>query len=367
MFNVIKELVKSEFIKNESVHNLELFTLNYWYKAANDYREIEPSFINHVNHLLKDYLHKSPFIFLLFNKLLMSSYKIMFEGEINLHYFIDKVFNPPEIKYKYDKRYNLHTASMCFDRNVKCFLNTFDPIEFYKTFVELCNSEFKNLQPIDIYCRWLYGLGLIRRIIDYDLLKFLLFNALAEILRGSYIYKTGILLYNNFYKKYHIYLSQQKSKEEKKYFKYFQQLTILFCMSSIRLILKSLDRICRPLEHKNKKDKKYKIACKAVDILEHFLYDFLRGKSFIIEPFDAIFYNNPEAAGSNYYDPWARLSVAFSNFTDSISAVFTIRCAIFDCPLDKKHHHYYCEKLERIYRKSYQIRRKIFNKLCEKS
>lgn len=139
----------------------------------------------------------------------------MFEGKINLHYLIDKVFYPPAIKYIHDKRYDLLAASIYFDRNVKCFLNVFDPIEFYKTFVELCNSEFKNLQPIDIYCRWLYGLGLIRRIIDYDLLKFLSFNAFAEILKGSYTYKTGILLYNNFYKKYHSYLSRQKSKQEK--------------------------------------------------------------------------------------------------------------------------------------------------------
>jgi len=365
IFDSIEQPVKSELVKNKNIHNLELYTIRYWDKAANEYQEIDPSFINHVNHLLKDYLHKSPFIFLLFNKLFMSNYKIMFERKLDLYDLMYKAFDIPKIKYIPDKRYDLYAASMYFDRNVKCFLNVFDPIEFYKTFVELCNSKFKDLQPIIAYCRWLYGLGIICHIIDRKLLKFLFFKGFTDILRSSYTYKTGMLLYNNFYKKYYSYLSRQKSEEEKKHFKYFQQLIIFLCMSSIQLVLSSLDKFCKLLELKNNRDKKHEIACKAVDIVEHFLYKFLKYKSFLIQPFDAILHNKPPN-DPNCYGPLRLPSLASSYFTSSVSAVFTIRCSIFDCQLNKGYHHSYCEKLYRIHQKSYQMRRKVFDELCGK-
>ena len=93
MLDSIEQLVKSESVKNKNVHTLELYTLRYRDKAASEYQEIDPSFIKHVNCLLKNYLHKSPFIFLLFNKLFMSNYKIMFEKEVDLSCLINKIFD----------------------------------------------------------------------------------------------------------------------------------------------------------------------------------------------------------------------------------------------------------------------------------
>jgi hypothetical protein len=364
MSDHVKHLIKSELVKDENIHNLELFILKYWYKAVNEYSEIDPTFINRVDYLLEDYLNKSPSIFLLFNKLLMSNYKIMFEKEVDLDYLLDKIFGIRKTGYISNKKYGLRAASLHVNQCIECFVNVFDPIEFYKTFVELCNSKFKDLQPIIVHRNWSYGLNLLIRIIGDKLHRFLFCNDLPDILKISYIYKIGMLLYNNFCKKYYSYLRRQKSEEEKKYFKYFQQLMILLCMKSIGLVLNLLSLFCKRIEDKNHKYKKYKIACKAVDLLEHFLHKFLKYKPFLIEPFDVIVYNNPPHAFTSFCLQFTQPVFIFSNFISwSISTADFNRCFIFDCQPDKKYHHSYCKKLRHLYKTSKQMCQKIYDKL----
>jgi len=366
MFDSVEQLVKSGLVKNKNVHTLELYTLRYWYKAANDYQEIDPRFINCVNRLLVDYFDKSPFIFLLFNKLLMSNYKIMFEKEVDLSCLINKVFDRSKIEYILDKKCGPRAASLHVNQHLKCFLDVFDPIEFYKSFVELCNSKFKDLQPIIIYCNWLYGLNSIIRIVGNKLFGFLFCNNLPDILKTSYIYKTGMLLYNNFCKKYYSYLRQQKSEEEKKYFKFFQQLTIFLCMQSIQLVFDSLSILCEEIELKNNKYKKHKVVCKAVDVLEHFLCNFIKYKSFLVEPFDTIVFNNLPREFTRYGVQLIEPIFIFSRFIgNSIYFVAVSSCYKFDCQSSRCHHSY-CKKLHYIFQTSNQMCQKIFDKLHKK-
>jgi hypothetical protein len=139
-------------------------------------------------------------------------------------------------------------------------------------------------------------------------------------------------------------------------------------MKSIDLVLSSLDTFCEKIELKNNKYKKHKVACKAVDVLEHFLFNFLKYKSFLVEPFDTIVFNNPPREFTHYILQLIQPISDFSRFINgSISVVATSSCLKFDCQFSTGCHHSYCKKLHHIYQTSNQMCQKIFDKLRKKS